>query len=167
MDGRVPGTTLVNEGARPTSEENAWLASWFRAHWVDGVAFNKHAGIYVRRWDADGVELGLPFRPELSAHEGVFHGGVIAALIDTTGSAAVLAGHDFSKGSRLSTISMSVNYLAVAPHEEVLAEGRTSKRGSRLHYADVGVRSMSGTLLAQGLVVVSISGVRSGLPDAP
>ena len=40
-------------------------------------------------------------------------------MIDTTGSAAVLAGHDFSKGSRLSTISMSVNYLGVAPHDPV------------------------------------------------
>jgi uncharacterized protein (TIGR00369 family) len=149
------------------SDENSRLADWFRAHWGDGVAFNKHAGIYVRRWDADGVELGLPFKPELSAHEGVFHGGVIAALIDTTGSAAVLAGHDFSKGSRLSTVSMSVNYLGVEPFEEVVAHGRTTKRGGRLHYADVAVRSGSGTLLAQGLVVVSISGVRAGLPDPP
>ena len=158
---------LVSVDPPMPDDANARLAEWFRAHWDDGVAFNKHAGIRVRRWEPDGVELGLPFKPELSAHEGVFHGGVIAALIDTTGSAAVLAGHDFSKGSRLSTVSMSVNYLGVAPFEEVVALGRATKRGGRVHYADVMVRSESGTQVAQGLVVVSISGVRAGLPDTP
>ena len=46
---------------------------------------------------------------------GIFHGGVVAALLDTTGSGAVMAGHDFAKGSRLTTISLSVQYLSVAP----------------------------------------------------
>ena len=39
----------------------------------------------------------------------------------------------------------------------VVALGRATKRGGRVHYADVTVRSGSGTPLAQGLVVVSIN----------
>jgi uncharacterized protein (TIGR00369 family) len=154
----------VSEKGGGRASDHAELDRWFRNHWDDGVAFNKHAGIRVQRWEADGVELTLPFKPELSAHEGIFHGGVLAALIDTTGSAATLAGHDFAKGSRLSTISMTVSYLATAPFEDVLAVGHATRRGRQIHHAEVWVKSTSGKLLAQGLVVVSIGGVRPGLP---
>ncbi len=154
----------MSEAGGGTASDHSALDRWFRNHWDEGVAFNKHAGIRVQRWEADGVELTLPFKPELSAHEGIFHGGVLAALIDTTGSAATLAGHDFAKGSRLSTISMTVSYLSTAPFEDVLAVGHATKRGRQIHHAEVWVRSTSGKLLAQGLVVVSIGGVRPGLP---
>lgn len=77
-----------------------------------GVAFNRYCRLRVTRWDPDGVEIVLPYTETLSAHEGLFHGGVVSALIDTAGAGAVIAGHDFTKGSRLSTVSMSVQYLA-------------------------------------------------------
>jgi uncharacterized protein (TIGR00369 family) len=140
---------------------------WFRDHWTTGVAFNAHCGLKVERWDPEGVTISLPYADHLSAHEGVFHGGVISALIDTTGSAAVLAGHDFDRGSRLTTISLTVNYFAVAPGEDVVAEARCTRRGGRVHFAEVMVRSGSGQPVAQGLVTVSISGHRPGLPQEP
>ena len=64
--------------------------------------------------EPDGVELVMPYSDASSAHPGVFHGGAIATLIDTAGGAAVMAGHDFDHGSRLSTVAMSVQYLAAA-----------------------------------------------------
>lgn len=160
------GTGQGDTSDQAHTSDQSHMTEWFRRHWENGVAFNKHAGIRVRRWESDGVELELPFQEELSAHEGIFHGGVLAALIDTTGSAAVLAGHDFSKGSRLSTISMAVNYLSSAPFEDVVAKGRATKRGRQIHYAEVTVESASGKAVAQGMVVVSIAGTRPGAPTA-
>ena len=138
---------------------------WFREHWAHGIPFNKHCGIEVRRWDDEAVELFLAYAEELSAHAGIFHGGVVAALLDTTASGAVMAGHDFAKGSRLTTISLSVQYLSVAPGEDLLAVGRCTRRGSSVHFAQAQVSGVaSSKVVATGQVAVSISGERPGVP---
>jgi uncharacterized protein (TIGR00369 family) len=137
---------------------------WFRRHWETNVPFNRLCRISVRRWDADAVELLAAYADELSAHPGVFHGGVLATLIDTAGTASVLAGHDFTRGSRISTAAMSVQYLAVARGEDVVATARTVKRGRTVHVAAVDVRgATSGRLLATGQVTATVEGERVGL----
>ncbi len=145
-------------------DEQQRRREWFRRLWEHKVAFNVHHRINVRRWDPDGVELVLPYADHLCANPGVFHGGIISALIDTSGSAAVVAGHDFTKGSRLATLSLAVQYLSTAPGEDAVAFGRCTRRGRLVHFADVLVRSTtSGKALAQGLVTVQIAGEVRGL----
>lgn len=137
---------------------------WFREHWQRGVAFNAFAGLSVEQWDDEAVVMRLPYRHELSAHDGIFHGGVVAAVIDTCASGAVMAGHDFTKGSRLTTISLSVQYYTVAPDEDLRITGVCPRRGKTVHFAEARVRGWdSGKLVAAGHVSVSISGERPGL----
>jgi uncharacterized protein (TIGR00369 family) len=144
-----------------SDEDQRLLRAFFRVHWEERVAFNRACGIRIPRWDADGVEFHLPYRDDLSAHPGAFHGGVISALIDTCGCGAVMAGHDFNRGSRLTTVSLAVQYLSVAPGEAVVAQAHCTRRGRTTHYAEVHVRSAgSAKLVAQGLVTVNISGQR-------
>jgi uncharacterized protein (TIGR00369 family) len=101
----------------------------------------------------------------LSAHAGIFHGGVVSALLDTTASGAVMAGHDFAKGSRLVTISLSVQYLSVAPGEDLLAVGFCTRRGRSVHFAQAqACGAISGKVVATGQVAVSIDGERPGVP---
>ncbi|MFF4015883.1 PaaI family thioesterase [Streptomyces sp. NPDC001843] len=147
-----------------TEQEQCERRAWFRARWERGVAFNRRCRIRVARWDPETVEIVLPYAESLSAHEDVFHGGVISALIDTAGSGAVIAGHDFTKGSRLSTVSMSVQFLAPARGLEAVAYARCVRRGKRLHFADVDVMT-DGRICARGQVVVTISGERPGVGD--
>ncbi|WP_328351000.1 PaaI family thioesterase [Streptomyces sp. NBC_00457] len=148
-----------------TDQEQRERREWFRARWERGVKFNRDCGMRILRWDPDGIEMVLPYAESLSAHEGVFHGGVISALIDTAGAGAVIAGHDFDKGSLLSTVSMSVQYLAPARGREAVAHARCVRRGRRLHFADVEVRMPDGRICARGQVVVTISGERAGVGD--
>ncbi len=146
-----------------TERQQQEQRDWFRAHWEHGVAFNKRCDIKVLRWDADGVELFLPYAAELSAHPGIFHGGVVSALLDTTGTGAVMAGHDFARGSRLTTISLSVQYLSVAPGEDLVATGRCTRRGRAVHFAEArACGATSGKVVATGQVAASISGERPG-----
>jgi uncharacterized protein (TIGR00369 family) len=135
-------------------------------HWQDEVAFNKVCGLSITRWDPDGVELVIPYQQSLTAHEGIFHGGVVSALIDTAGGGAVMAGHDFANGSRSTTVSLSVNFLSVAPGEDLVARGRCRRRGRQMNYAEVDVvGAQSEKLLAQGLVTILVKGERPGVPD--
>jgi uncharacterized protein (TIGR00369 family) len=131
-----------------------------RRHWEEGVPFNRACQMTVARWDPEGVELRLPLRDDLTAHPGVFHGGVLAALIDSAGCAAVAAGHDYNHGNRITTVAMSVQYQTVEPGSSVVAYARCTRRGRQINYTEVVVRSDSGKELARGLVTVSATGQR-------
>ena len=148
-----------------TAQEQQARNEWFKQHWVTGVAFNRFCGMRIEQWDDTGVELFLPYSENLSAHDGIFHGGVVGALLDTTATAAVMAGHDFSRGSRLTTISMSVQYLTVAPGEDLVCTGRCLRRGRTVSFAEGSARGAhSGKVVATGQVAVNIAGERPGTP---
>jgi uncharacterized protein (TIGR00369 family) len=136
---------------------------WFREHWRSQIAFNQLLGVEILDWEPGLVRARVPFADRLSAHDGIFHGGVVATLIDTTGTGAVISGHDFNLGSRLTTVAMNVQYMSVARGEDLLAEGTCTRRGRTLSFARVSVTSTSGKLLAEGMLTVSVSGERSGL----
>lgn len=141
-------------------EQQAWRDR-FRSHWQDGVGFNRACAMKVTRWDPDGVVMELPFRDDLSAHPGVFHGGVLSALIDTAGCGAIAAGHDYDRGNRITTVALSVQYLSIDPGHDAIADAHCSRRGQQISYAEVTVRSDAGKPLAQGLVTVSVTGARA------
>jgi uncharacterized protein (TIGR00369 family) len=156
-------TTTTKDAVLSDADQKA-RRDWFRRHWETNVPFNRTCRISVRRWDEDGVEMVAAYSDELSAHVGIFHGGVIATLIDTAGTASVMAGHDFNRGSRISTAAMSLQYLSVARSEDVVATARTIKRGRTVHVASVEVHgATSGRLLATGQVTATIEGERPGL----
>jgi|SRR5689334_2112981 uncharacterized protein (TIGR00369 family) len=161
-------TVVAREAPEPaplTPEQQERRRAFFRKHWTEGVAFNATLGVSVLRWDAEAVELEIPYSDALSAHVGFFHGGVLSALIDTAGAGAVMAGHDFNLGSRLSTISLSVNYLSAASGNTVVASARCTRRGRTTHYASVDVRTDDGKLVAQGIGAYLVAGEREWLPE--
>jgi uncharacterized protein (TIGR00369 family) len=80
---------------------------------------------------------------------------VIASLVDTTGAAAVWAGHDFDKGMRASTVSMTVNYTGRASGD-LLATARCVKRGRDLAFSEIRVEDQQGTLVATGTLAYRI-----------
>jgi uncharacterized protein (TIGR00369 family) len=159
---------VTREAPEPSplsAEQQERRREFFRKHWTEGVAFNVTMGVSVLRWEPEVVELEIPYSDAMSAHEGIFHGGVLSALIDTAGAGAVLAGHDFNLGSRLSTISLSVNYLSAASGSKVIASAHCTRRGRTTHYASIDVRSDHGKLVAQGMGAYLVAGERRGLPD--
>ncbi len=113
-------------------------------------------GIQVEQWAPDGVRLRLPFDERLTNGGGAYHGGALASLIDTTGAAAVWAGHDFDRGARAATISMTVNYVGATPYADLVAEARCVKRGRDLSFSEIRVSDPDGKPLATATLVYRI-----------
>jgi uncharacterized protein (TIGR00369 family) len=146
---------LSDEAAAARNEE---LRARFRHIYQDEVPFNGLIGMEITRWDPDGVRFEVPFRDELASHAETFHGGVLSTLIDAAAGGAVLAGHDFANGSRLSTVGMTVHYLSAAPQEDLVAEAVCTRRGRNLNYVHVDVvSSESRKPLAEGLVTCNMT----------
>jgi acyl-coenzyme A thioesterase PaaI-like protein len=55
-------------------------------------------GIVFDRYEPDDVTIRLPFREDLTNDGTYYHGGVIAAVMDTCGAAAAWSNHDFERG---------------------------------------------------------------------
>ena len=112
--------------------------------------------IVAERWDADGVRLRLPFDERLTNDGAIYHGGAVASLVDTAGASAVFAGHDFDKGARAATVSMTVNYMGAGRSADLIAEATCVKRGRDLNFSEIEVRDVEGKLVATGSLVYRI-----------
>jgi uncharacterized protein (TIGR00369 family) len=112
-------------------------------------------GTVVDEWSAEEVRLRIPFAEQLTNDGKEYHGGVIASLLDTTGASAVWAGHDFDRGLKASTVSMTVNYCGRAKGD-LIGIGRCVRRGRDLHFAEMRVEDQHATLVATGTLVYRI-----------
>jgi uncharacterized protein (TIGR00369 family) len=80
----------------------------------------------------------------------------VASLVDTAGASAVFAGHDFDKGARAATVSMTVNYTGAGRSADLIAEATCVKRGRDLSFSEIHVRDADGRLVATGSLVYRI-----------
>lgn len=108
-------------------------------------------GIAFDRYEPDDVVLRLPFRADLTNDGSVYHGGVIASAIDTAGAAAAWSNHDFDKGTRASTISMTVQYVGAAKQSDLLCHARTVRRGRELIFTEITATDADGATVAHAV----------------
>ncbi len=81
---------------------------------------------------------------------GVVHGGVIAALADTAGGLATYMA--CSRGTRIATIEMKINYLEAVEGGILDAEARVVRLGAHVSVVDCDVRDESRRLVAKALM---------------
>lgn len=101
------------------------------------VPFNTFLGMRIDAL-ADGFcRMSIPFRSELIGDpiRPALHGGVLSAVIDTCGGAAVWT--QIERGDALSTVDLRVDYLRPGQPREVVVEGRVQRLGNRVGVADM------------------------------
>ncbi|MEL7206836.1 MAG: PaaI family thioesterase [Actinomycetota bacterium] len=108
-------------------------------------------GITFDRYEPDDVVVRLPFDERWTNDGVVFHGGVIATMLDTAGAAAAWSNHDFDRGTRASTVSMSVQYLAAAQSSDLVVSAHTVRRGRELIFTEITARDEHGADVAHAL----------------
>ena len=98
--------------------------------------------------DAGTLTVSMPMRPELERRLGTgqFHGGPIAAFIDTVGDYAI----GMALGGGVPTINLRIDYLRPAVGESLTAAARVRRAGRTVALVDVDVYDEQQTLVAVG-----------------
>jgi uncharacterized protein (TIGR00369 family) len=108
-------------------------------------------GVVFDRYEPDDVVLRLPFREDLTNDGVVYHGGVIASMLDSAGAAAAWSNHDFDKGARASTVSLSIQYMGACKKSDLVCHGRAVKRGRELTFTEITATDADGNVVAHAL----------------
>ena len=112
--------------------------------------FIRTLGLEIVKMDYDASELTvrMPLAPHLERREGTkqFHGGGLAALIDTVGDFAL----GMILGGGIPTMNLRVDYLKPAVGDGVTAVARVRRRGRTSAVIDIDVSDDKGSLVAIG-----------------
>jgi uncharacterized protein (TIGR00369 family) len=109
-------------------------------------------------FDVESVHDGraifrLDVSPSHKQIHGVVHGGILAALADTT--AAIAAYTTVASGVELATLELKINYLEPVPGGTVRADARVLRSGRNFIVAECEIFNESGSLAAKALMTFS------------
>ena len=118
--------------------------------------FPQFLGLKMEEVRSDYARMRLAYRPEFRQPARVWHGGVIASMLDTVVVPAVGSGYDEPR--QMFTIDMQLRYLApIGEGEDAIAEGWVVQRGRQIVFCEAEVSSVNGTLAATGTLVYKVS----------
>jgi uncharacterized protein (TIGR00369 family) len=144
--------------AESLTEEQQRRRRQAAAELMPTTPYMKWLGIVFERYESDDVTIRLPFREDLTNDDTYYHGGVIAAAMDTSGAAAAWSNHDFEKGTRASTISMTINYVGAAKRSDLICHARTVRRRKELTFTEITATDSDGTVVAHAVQTYRLGG---------
>lgn len=129
------------------ADELAVLAARF-----ERTPYHRSLGVRVEAIGRERARLRIPYKDENSNPGRVLHGGVAASTIDIGGALAAWTALRPSPSLETGTLDLSVNYLAAAVGEDIVADAKVLRRGKEIVYIDVNVENDAGKPIAKGLV---------------
>ena len=116
---------------------------------LNGSPFYRHLGMEIVEAGDGRARLRLPVKDELKNLYGILHGGVIAALLDSSCSIAVgtLMGPDETSV----TLDQRINYISNVKEGVLYGEGRALHKGRFTGVGQAEVRDEEGNLVAAGM----------------
>jgi uncharacterized protein (TIGR00369 family) len=131
------------------SAEARWAVQLVRERMKESQAIT-HLG-----FDVETVEKGRAvFLLDVLAHHkqlhGVVHGGILAALADTT--AAIAAYTAVPRGTEIATVELKINYLEPVPGGRIKADARVLRAGRNFVVAECEILNENGSLAAKALL---------------
>jgi uncharacterized protein (TIGR00369 family) len=117
---------------------------------LNASPFTHFLGLSIEAANLDAQELSMkmPMRPELErvAGSGQFHGGPIAALIDTVGDFAVI----IVVKAPVPTVNFRVDYLRPATGSHLIGRAKVRRTGRTIGVVDIDVFDDHNRLCAIG-----------------
>ncbi len=98
---------------------------------------NKILGMEIQKLEEGFAEVCIPFKDEFTGDfsRGLWHGGILAAIADSTGGLVALS--LAVPGDKVNTIDMRIDYLHGAIEKDIFAVSKLVKSGKRIIVADV------------------------------
>ena len=141
----------MTEATRQLSDEEQQKRRRAIADLMPTTPFIKSLGLRFERYEPDDVVGRIPFREDLTNDGTYYHGGVVASAIDTIGAAAAWSNHDFAKGVRASTVSMSIQYVGACKRSDLVCHAQTVKRGKELIFTEITATDADGSVVAHAV----------------
>lgn len=110
-------------------------------------------GFDVERVHNGRAVFRLDVRPSHKQIHNVVHGGIIAALADTT--AAIAAYTAVARGVELATLELKINYLQPVSGGTIKADARVLRAGRNFIVTECEILNESGSLAAKALLTFS------------
>jgi acyl-CoA thioesterase len=138
--------------ARKLSKEEKRVTEMVRQRMKESMATE------LLGFDVESVHHGraifrLDVHPRHKQIHGVVHGGILAALADTT--AAIAAYTAVPRGVELATLELKINYLEPVPGGTVKADARVLRAGRNFIVTECEIFNESGSLAAKALLTFS------------
>lgn len=124
--------------------------------------FQAHVGFTITDWSHGYCRLEQPVVPHLGNRYGIPHGGVHATLLDTAMGYAICFTGDPDDRQLAMTLSLNVQYLAVAKGQTLITEGRRTGGGRSNVFAEGEIRDETGTIIATATAVFRLRGSTKG-----
>ncbi len=129
----------------------------------ENLPFNRLLGLSVTNLTPDATGFSFSMRNELIGNtvHGILHGGVISAVLDTTGgltatAAAIKKRQRLSKDdiiawiARIGTIDMRVDYLRPGRGEQFRSSGTVMRTGNKVAVTRMELRNEENVMIAVG-----------------
>jgi len=142
----------------------------FREIYEEKIVFNKTLGLKLVSVTPEEVVARIDMKPELVGHFGYnrIHGGVISAVLDAIGSAAVIAAltakhmnetieQRLQRFNKLGTIDLRVDYLRPGIGAHFTIHAHALRVGSRVGSSRMEFRGPDGTLMSTGAAAYIVS----------
>ena len=142
----------------------------FREIYEEKIVFNHTLGLKLVDVTPYGVTARIDMRPELVGHFAYnrIHGGVISAVLDAIGSAAVMAAiaakhmdepveQRLQRFTKLGTIDLRVDYLRPGIGEHFTIHAEALRVGSRVGTSRMEFRGPDGLLMSTGTAAYIVS----------
>lgn len=137
--------------AEPLTEEEQQQRRQALVDLMPTTPFIASLGLVFEEVSPDLAIVRLPFRHDLTNDGTYYHGGVIASVIDTCGALAAWSNHDFDKGMRASTVSMSLQYVGACKKSDLICRAAAVKRGKELIFTEITATDSEGAVVAHAL----------------
>ena len=142
----------------------------FRQIYEEKNVFNQTLGLKLTHVTPDGVTARIAMKPELVGHFAYnrIHGGVISAVLDAMGSAAVMAAlaakhmdetpaKRLERFAKLGTIDLRIDYLRPGIGEYFDIHAQCLRVGSRVGSSRMEFMGPDGALMSTGAAAYIVS----------